>query len=73
MDITEYTKIQISMIPHEFIIAYNLKDKENNGHIFTRVTKGMYGLPQAGRVTHDALVQDLAPYEYYPSRKTLGL
>ena len=33
----------------------------------------MYGLPLAGKIAHDALVQHLEPYEYRPSRKTPGL
>ena len=33
----------------------------------------MYGLPQAGRISNDALVKHLEPYGYHPSRKTLGL
>ena len=27
----------------------------------------MYGLPQSGRITHDALVKHLEPYGYHPS------
>ena len=33
----------------------------------------MYGLLQAGRIAHDAIVKHLDPYEYHPSRKTPGL
>ena len=33
----------------------------------------MYGLPQLGRIAHDALVQHLEPYGYHPSRKPPGL
>ena len=29
----------------------------------------MYGLPQAGRVSHDILVKQLDPYGYHPSGK----
>ena len=58
--------IQISMIPQEFVDKYNLKDKAHNGYISARVTKGVHGLPQAGRISHDALVQHLEPYGYRP-------
>ena len=27
--------------------------------------KGMYGLPQAGNITHDELVRHLAPFGYH--------
>ena len=33
----EYIMIQISMIPQEFVVKYNLKEKLHNGYIFTRI------------------------------------
>ena len=33
-------------------------------HIHTWVTKGMYGLPQAWRISHNDLVKHLDPYRY---------
>ena len=57
------------MISQELIIAYNIKEKLHNVYIFLRVTKVMYGLPQAGIIEHDALFQDLGPYIYHPSIK----
>ena len=65
--------IQISMIPQEVLGKYNLKEKLHNGYIFTRLMKGVYGLPQSGKISHDALVQHLEPYGYHPSRKTSEL
>ena len=44
----EYIMIQISMIPQELVEKCNLTEKSHNGYIFTRVTKGMYVVPQAG-------------------------
>ena len=35
--------------------------------------KGMYGLPQAGKLAHDKLKQHLAPFGYSPCRHTPGL
>ena len=64
--------IQISMIPQEFVGKYNVTEKAHNGYISAQVTKGMYGLPQAGRISHDALVKHLDPYGYHPSRKKRG-
>ena len=54
--------LQISVIPKEFIDKYNLNYKVHNIYIYAGVTKGMYGLPQAGPIAHDALVQHLALY-----------
>ena len=65
--------IHISMIPQELINKYNITDKVHNGYIFSQVTKGVYGLPQAGRIAHGTLVQNLAPYQYHPLNKTPGL
>ena len=48
--------IHIYIIPKEFIIAYNLQETVNNDYIYLRVTKGIYGLPQAGRISYDSLV-----------------
>ena len=47
------------MIPKEFLDKYNLKDNVHNGYMFSQVTKGVYVLPQAGGISHDALVQNL--------------
>ena len=70
MGIAEYIMIQISMIPQEFIDKYNIKYKVHNGYIFSQVTKGMYGLPQAGKFAYDDLFQHLAPYGYHTSNNT---
>ena len=70
MDRAEYIMIHTSMIPEEFMTAYNLKDKVNNGYIFERFTKGVYCLLQAWWTTHDSLVQHLEPYGYHPTKTT---
>ena len=72
MDREDYILIQISKIPQEFLNVYNIKDKFHIVYIFEQVTKLMYGLPQAGLIAHDALVQHLTPYGYHHSSKTAG-
>ena len=52
----EYIMIHISMIPQESVDKYKLTEKSHNGYVYTRVTKGMYITPQAGRISHEALV-----------------
>ena len=59
IDRVEYIMIKISMIPQKYVDKYNLTEKAHNGYIFVRVTKGMYVLPQAGWISHDALVKHL--------------
>ena len=59
MDTSEYIMTQIYIIPQEFVEKYNFKYKVHNGYIFSRVTKGVYGLPQSERIARDALVQHM--------------
>ena len=61
------------MIPQEFVEKYNLAEKSHNGYIYARVTKGIYGPPQAERIAHDVLLKNLEPYGYHPSSKNTGL
>ena len=70
MDKDKYMMIQISMIPQEFVEKYNLAENAHNGYIYARVTKGMYGLPQAIYIAHDAMIKHLEIYGYHPSIKT---
>ena len=51
----EYMKIPIQKIPKEFMDAYDLHNKVHNGHIYCEIRKGMYGLPQAGKIANDLL------------------
>ena len=47
------------MIPKYFVDKYNLKEKAHNGYILVQLTKGIYRLPQAGLIAHDALLKNL--------------
>ena len=73
MDRDKYIMIQLSMIPQEFVKIYNITEKAHNGYIYARVTKEMYGLPQAGKIAHDALLKHREPYGYHPSSNPPGL
>jgi len=53
--------------------CYNLWPKVKNGKVYFRVDKGMYGLPQAGRLAWERLVAFLAPHGYRPVPITAGL
>jgi hypothetical protein len=56
----EYMMVHRSMIPEEIITAYNLHDKfDKNDMILVEIAKGMYGLPQAGRLAYDKLIKIL--------------
>ena len=62
MNRDKYIMIQISMVPQEFVEEYNLAKKAHNGYIYARVTKIMYGIPQAVKISHDELVKHLYSY-----------
>ena len=60
----EYVRIPLTLLPPAVIERYNLQDKIYQGHVYARVDKGMYGLPQAGkletlRVARDLLLEQL--------------
>jgi hypothetical protein len=56
----EYIQIKINDVPEEIIKQYNLREKvDNNGYVYIKVQKGMYGLPQAGILAQELLGQQL--------------
>ena len=55
----EYIRFQADLIPRDIWNQYNLEQYCYNGWLYARVDKGMYGLPQADRVTNDHLVPRL--------------
>jgi hypothetical protein len=55
------------------MLAYKLAPISHNGYVYVRIEKGMYGLPQAGRLANDRLVKFLAPHGYRPVPITPGL
>jgi hypothetical protein len=73
MPTLEYMWIPVWAIPKVIMDNYNLWPLVHNGQILCSISKGMYGLPQAGRIAYDALVTHLEPYGYYPAPHTAGL
>ena len=70
----EYMRIKISDIPEEIIEQYNLRELvEDDGHVYCEITKGMYGLPQAGIIAQDLLAERLAKHGYHQSKIIPGL
>jgi hypothetical protein len=69
-----YVFFVFALIPREFYEQY--KDKivvTKKGHVYARVSKGMYGLPQAGKVASDILLPRLAKAGYLPAGRIPGL
>ncbi len=49
MDQPEYMRMKVSNLPPDFVESYNLNNLANNdGTIYVKIQKGMYGLPQVG-------------------------
>ena len=69
----EYMLIPTKMIPKDIMDEYGLHDKQHNGMILGEIQKGMYGLPQAGRLAYDKLIKHLAKGGYHPTPHTPGL
>ncbi|KAL7487182.1 hypothetical protein ACHAW6_012778, partial [Cyclotella cf. meneghiniana] len=70
----EYIRIRLADLPDKIIQEYRLHDKATpTGFIHLKVTKGMYGLPQAGLLANELLEKRLNTHGYYQSQKMPGL
>ena len=49
----EYIRIPIWLLTKVIIDQYKLKPLFHNGFVYVEIRKGMYGLPQAGRLAND--------------------
>ena len=66
--------IPLKIIPREIIDTYDLKALVGDqGWIYMRIDKGMYGLKQAGIIANQELVKHMAPVGYHPVKHTPGL
>jgi hypothetical protein len=66
--------MKISDLLPDFVKAYNLINlATNNGTIYIKIQKGMYGLPQAGILAQNLLEKCLNQHGYHQSNVTLGL
>ena len=69
----EYIHIPYDLIPQSFRNTYNLDSIVHDGFIYAEIHSGMYGLPPAGILAHEDLVEFMAPYGYHPVTFTPGL
>ncbi len=69
----EYMKIHISLTPQEIIDEYDLtKYVDDKGFVYVEISKGMYGLPQAGILANQQLERILGAHVYVQSKQTPG-
>jgi hypothetical protein len=73
MERFEYMRIPLWAIPECIMKQYKLADLAHNGYVLVEIRKGMYGLPQAGKIAYDRLVKHLSIFGYGPTRHTDGL
>ena len=67
----EHMKLPINLFPPEIVEQYNLFPLvHDDDHVYMEIKKGMYGLPQAGRLANDQLKQHLQKYGYIHSNRT---
>ena len=60
----EYLRIPIKFIPDWVIAKYSFEPFIATGSILFEVNKGMYGLPQAGKLAQERLCAHLLPFGY---------
>jgi hypothetical protein len=58
--------IPLHMLPQAIIGQYNLTPLVHNNCVYVEIRKGMYGLPQAGKLANNLLILVLAPFGYFP-------
>jgi hypothetical protein len=66
----EYMTVQLNHIPEDVQIKYDLIKFAHNGKILMEINKGIYGLPQAGKLSQDRLVTHLAQHGYHQAKHT---
>jgi hypothetical protein len=66
--------LKLSDIPEEIIEEYKLHEiASEDGYVYCKIRKGMYGLPQAGIIAQELLEQCLAKVGYSQSKIIPGL
>ncbi len=66
---SKYMRLKISDIPDKVIQHYNLMSLvTQDGYVYCKITRGMYGLPQSGVIPQELLKKQLAEYGYHQSK-----
>jgi hypothetical protein len=70
----EYMRLKMTDIPEEIIKQYKLREIATpDGYVYTEITKGMYGLPQARIIAQELLEECLGKHGYFQSKIIPGL
>ena len=73
MELYEYLRIPVKYIPETIMKQYKLHEKVHKGYVYVEVRKGMYGLPHAGKIANDRLVDHLKAAGFIQAKHTHGL
>ena len=74
MNKPEYMKVHISKFPPDIIQRYKLELlQDDNGYVYIKIKKGMYGLKQAAILAYLQLVNFLKEHGYFPEKHCIGL
>ena len=65
LDRKEYMRINLKHIPLDVQQRFNIADMVHNDHILMEISKGIYGLPQAGKLSQDRLISHLATHRLH--------
>jgi hypothetical protein len=66
----EYMRINLDHIPADIIDKYKMREYVEGNAVIVEVNKGIYGLPQAGRLAQDRLIEHLATHGYHQAANT---
>ena len=70
MAVAAYMLISLKQLSSTIIDKFNLRPLAYKNNVMVKITKGMYGLAQAGRLAQDRMVPHLAKHGYLQSTET---
>ena len=70
MDSQEYMRIPIKYTPQEIVDEYNILPLINNMYVYTKITRGLYRLPQSGLLANKLLTKLLTNYGFSQTKHT---
>jgi hypothetical protein len=62
----KYIYIFLQMLFPPILVQYNLTSLIQNNCVYVEIRKGMFGLPQAGKMAKNQSISPLAPFGYDP-------
>jgi hypothetical protein len=69
----EYMRIKIPQIPQRIRVAHHLDHLPESASVIAEISKGIYGLPHAGKLAQDRLIAHLATSGYHLTPSTTCL